>query len=247
LNEIIWQRSSAHNDSKRATSYGAIHDTIYWYTKNPRYIWNTQFAPYDEKYILKAYQKFDPKIGKKFKTSDLTANNPGYSYEWKGVKPSTGRYWAYSEKRMEELEKNNRIYYSKTGFPYYKNFEDEMKGILLQDIWGDISIPSKNERYNYSTQKPEKLLERIIQGHTNKDQFIADFFCGSGTTAAVAEKLGRRWITSDLSKTAIQVARSRFVNQNAAPFLVQLSTRMLPPSLFRTSAITSASLSTSRT
>jgi len=125
LNEIIWQRSSAHNDSKRATSYGAIHDTIYWYTKNPRYIWNTQFAPYDEKYILKAYQKFDPKIGKKFKTSDLTANNPGYSYEWKGVKPSTGRYWAYSEKRMEELEKNNRIYYSKTGFPYYMTFGSE--------------------------------------------------------------------------------------------------------------------------
>jgi adenine specific DNA methylase Mod len=220
-NEIVWQRLSAHNDSKRAVSYGTIHDTLFWYSKSYDYIWNTQFTPYDEKYIQKAYNKFDPIQEKRFKTSDLTANNPGYFYEWKGVNPPSGRYWAYSEKRMEELEQNNRIYYSNTGFPYYKNFEDEMRGIVLQDIWKDIGIPSKTERCNYGTQKPENLIQRIIQGHSNPDSIVADFFAGSGTTGAVDEKLGKKWIMSDLGKPACMIMRKRLIDQDAKPFLFQ--------------------------
>jgi adenine specific DNA methylase Mod len=220
-NEIVWQRSSAHNDSKRAVSYGTIHDTLLWYTKSEKYIWNTQFVPYSEEYIRKAYTKIDPTNGKRFKTSDLTANNPGYFYEWKGVFPSEGRYWAYSESKMKELDEKGLIYYSSSGMPYYKNYEDEMKGIILQDLWTDIPIPSKKERVNYATQKPEKLLERIILGHSNENSIVADFFSGSGTTAAVAERLGRRWIVSDIGKPAIMITRKRLIDQNSKPFLYQ--------------------------
>lgn len=105
-NEIVWQRSSAHNDSKRAVSYGTVHDSIYWYRKGNKYIWNKQFTPYSESYLKSAYRQSDEKGY--FKTSDFTANNPGYSYKWKGISPSKGRYWAYSEERMKELEEKNQ-------------------------------------------------------------------------------------------------------------------------------------------
>ena len=146
-----------------------------------------------------------------FKTSDLTANNPGYSFKWKGTPPSKGRYWAYNEIRMKELDDKGLIYYSSSGMPYYKNYSEEMEGIVLQDMWTDISIPAGNEKVGYPTQKPEALLERIIKASSNEGDLIADFFCGSGTTAAVAEKLGRKWITTDLGRFAIHTARKRLI------------------------------------
>lgn len=220
VNEIIWQRSSAHNDSKRATSYGTIHDSLFWYKKTTNYIWNTQFSAYSSDYVEKAYNKQEHD-GRKFKTSDLTANNPGYHYTWKGVLPSAGRYWAYSEVRMTELDALGKIYHSSSGMPYLKNYEDDMQGVLLQDIWSDISIAPAKERVGYATQKPERLLERIVKGHTNKNGLIADFNGGSGVTAAVAEKLGRRWITTDLGKPACMIMRKRLIDQDARPFLYQ--------------------------
>lgn len=92
--------------------------------------------------------------------------------------------------------------------PYLKNFEEDMNGILLQDMWTDISIAPAKERVGYATQKPEKLLERIILGHTKLNSIVADFNGGSGTTAAVAEKLGRRWITSDIGKPGVSTRRT---------------------------------------
>ncbi len=219
-NEIVWQRSSAHNDSKRATSYGTVHDVLFWVKKSSRYIWNTQFSAYSDVYVEKAYNKQDV-TGRKFKTSDLTANNPGYHYAWNGVFPSSGRYWAYSFDRMTELDGQEKIYHSSSGMPYLKNFEEEMNGVLLQDIWTDISIAPAKERVGYATQKPEKLLERILLGHTNPGSLVADFNGGSGTTAAAAEKLGRRWITTDLGKPACMIMRKRLIDLDAKPFLYQ--------------------------
>ena len=219
-NEIVWQRSSAHNDSKRATSYGTIHDVLFWVRKSPNYIWNTQFSAYSDDYVEKAYSKQDPS-GRRFKTSDLTANNPGYHYLWNGVWPSSGRYWAYSFERMQELDAQGKIYHSSSGMPYLKNFEEDMNGVLLQDIWSDIPIAPAKERVGYATQKPEKLLERILRGHTTPNSIVADFNGGSGTTAAAAEKLGRRWITTDLGKPACMIMRKRLIDLEAKPFLYQ--------------------------
>ena len=106
---------------------------------------------------------------------------------------------------------------------------DYSSGNLLKDVWkdiiDDISIIRQNETYKeyygYATQKPEALLERIIKASSNENSIVADFFGGSGTTAAVAEKLGRRWITSDLGKPACMIMRKRLVDNEAKPFLFQ--------------------------
>lgn len=92
---------------------------------------------------------------------------------------------------------------------------------LIEDWWADINIlqTMERERVNYGTQKPEKLLERIIKASSNENSIVADFFGGSGTTAAVTEKLGRRWITSDIGKPSIMIMRKRLIDNEAKPFL----------------------------
>ena len=90
---------------------------------------------------------------------------------------------------------------------------DEMEGDIVDSVWSDIPPvnPQASERVNYPTQKPEALLERIIKASSNEGDLVADFFCGSGTTAAVAEKLGRKWIASDLGKFALHTTRKRMI------------------------------------
>ena len=96
------------------------------------------------------------------------------------------------------------------------------KGVPMPDVWNISMInPVANERLGYATQKPEALLERIIKASSNKGDLVCDFFGGSGTTAAVAEKLGRRWITGDIGKPASLIMRKRLIDQNAKPFLYQ--------------------------
>jgi len=113
---------------------------------------------------------------------------------------------------MEKFEKEGRLYYTSSGLARLKYFLDEMPGVAAQDMWTDILLSSQSkERLNYPTQKPEALLERIINSSSNENDIIADFFCGSGTTMAVAEKLNRKWIGSDLGKFSIHTSRKRLI------------------------------------
>jgi adenine-specific DNA-methyltransferase len=223
LNEIIWQRTGAHND---ALKFGVVHDSILIYSKSDSWNYNPVHIPHSEEHVNTRFNQIEEETGRRFFPGPITAPGSGPSRRFRGelISPPTGRHWSYTQEKIDELESKNLIYYSKTGTPYLKQYMDEYleKGRRVQSIWTDI-LPSKtgSEILGYPTQKPEKLLERIIKASSNEGALVADFFCGSGTTAAVAEKLGRRWITSDLSKTALQVARSRLVNQNAAPFLIQ--------------------------
>jgi len=151
-------------------------------------------------------------------------DRPNLKYEFHGVKP-LAKGWLYSKERMEEMYKNNELIMSKTknGRIYRKIYLDEYKGQMVQNIWTDIPIvnPMARERLDFPTQKPEALLERIIKASSNEGDLVADFFCGSGTALAAAERLGRCWIGVDFSKVAIQVARNRLVNMDAKPFLVE--------------------------
>jgi len=143
-------------------------------------------------------------------------------YEWKGF-PSPSKGWRFSKEKMEELDKENRIWYPRNPDgtfnvnkrPRLKKYLDEMSGIICGSIWTDISPVNSmaSERLGYPTQKPEKLLERIILASSNENDLIADFFGGSGTLAGVAEKLGRKWITSDIGKFAIHTARKRLITR----------------------------------
>ncbi len=122
------------------------------------------------------------------------------------------------EKRFNLTDENDRKYYIKAGNKYYLD-----NGVALPDVWIDI-FPVRNvskELVGYATQKPFTLLERIIKASSNKNSIVADFFGGSGTTASVAEKLGRRWISSDIGKPSIMVQRKRLIDNEVKPFLYQ--------------------------
>jgi len=205
---IIWKSSPGHADNR---FYSEMQDCILFATKGDQPKWNQLYQPYDENYLDSHYQKLN-EDGRKFEDDNLTAyglSGGGYEYEWNGVT----KLWRLPIESMKRLEQNDRIYYTRTGVARYKRYLDEMPGSPVSDLWMDISrINSQaQEKAGYDTQKPESLLERVLLASSDPGDLVADFFCGSGTTAAVAEKLDRRWITSDLGKAALQVTRNRLV------------------------------------
>lgn len=211
-NEIVWKRSTAHNDS---TGFANLHDNIFYYSKSSNLYFETPMVPYSEEYISNYYNKQD-EDGRKYLDRDLSAKGlkgSGYSYTWKGKEG----YWRCPITTMERLEKEGRIYYTSNGTPRYKQYLDEMEGVPAQDLWVDIFAVNSQaeERVDYATQKPEALLERIIKASSNEGMLVADFFGGSGVAAAVAHKLNRRFIHGDVNINSLQTARDRLVNAGA--------------------------------
>jgi adenine-specific DNA-methyltransferase len=218
-NEIIWKRSEAHSDS---SAFGAVHDVIFFYKKTKNTIWNRQYVPYTSDYIERQFKYTDEESGRRFRSADLSASGlsgGGYTYEWNGIT----RSWRCPIKTMERYRDEGRLDYTGKGLVRYKYFLDEMPGLAIQSVWTDIGKIHHlaDERINYQTQKPEELLERIVKTSSNEGSLVADFNGGSGTTAAVAEKLNRRWITTDLGKPACMIMRKRLIDQDARPFLYQ--------------------------
>jgi adenine-specific DNA-methyltransferase len=217
-NEVIWKSAPGHGD---ATLMGVTHNTIFLYSKSGSPFWKPQYEPYSEEYLASHYQKREPD-GRRFEDDNLTAyglKGGGYEYDWNGVT----KLWRLPKSSMERLERDDLIYYTKNGVARFKRYLDTMPGSPLSDLWTDIPrINSQaKEKTNYDTQKPEKLLERIIGVSCPEGGLVADFFIGSGTTAAVAERMGRRWIASDLGKPACMITRKRLIDQDARPFLYQ--------------------------
>lgn len=147
--------------------------------------------------------------------SDLTGAGPGPARVFNGntIEPPSGRHWGYDQEGIDGLLARGRIAFSKNGTPRLKTPLHELKGVAVHDVWTDVSVlnSAAEERVAYPTQKPEALLERIIHASSNEGDLVADFFVGSGTTAAVAEKLGRKWIATDLGKFGIHTTRKRLI------------------------------------
>ena len=211
-NEIIWKRATAHSD---AEFYGNNFDCIYFYTKSQtQYTFNTVFQPYDEAYIAR-FSRTDPD-GRRWDSGNLTAkglSGGGYDYEYKGYRS----LWRMPLETMERLDREGRIHITKTGGVRSKVYLDELPGMPAQALWTDVNpINSQaNEKVDYATQKPESLIERIISASSNSGMLVADFFGGSGVTAAVAHKLGRRFIHCDIGINSIQTARDRLKTDGA--------------------------------
>lgn len=233
--------SAHSDTKQGAKQGGRIHDVIFFYTKSDEWTWNPLYTAYETDYVEEFYRYTDPQTGRPFRVDNLTAAKPGgdTSYEWrvkrqsgsetweadlddeykipqsgweyKGVPPYKGRYWAYSRANMIEFARQGRIYHTQSGMPCYKRLLDEMPGVPLQDVWTDIPpIASQAaERLGYPTQKPLALLERIIQASSNPGDLVLDPFCGCGTTVAAAQKLGRRWIGIDITHLAIALQKYR--------------------------------------
>jgi site-specific DNA-methyltransferase (adenine-specific) len=212
-NEIIWQRTNAHNDSKR---YGNNADTILFYAKTKEYLWHPQYIAYSAQHIAKKFTDVDSN-GRRYAKADLTAAKPGgdVSYEWNGVKPYGGRYWAYSRSNMEKFEAEGRLVYGANGMPRLKRYLDELPGVPLQTVWTDIDpINSQaGERLGYATQKPTALLKRIIEASSNTGDVVLDPFCGCGTAIDAAQELGRTWIGIDVTHLAINLIKSRLAGR----------------------------------
>ena len=212
VNEITWRRTRTHNDAK---SWAVIADTILQFSKDQTFIWNPQFIDQSEEDIETRY-RFKDSDGRRYRLGPIDSPHPrpNMMYEWKGFQPPKNG-WRYSREKMAELDKAGRIWYpeDKSKRLTTKLYLDESKGSLAGTVWTDISAlqASATQRVDYPTQKPEALLERIIEASSNAGDLVADFFCGSGTTAAVAEKLGRKWIVSDLGKFAIHTTRKRLI------------------------------------
>ena len=211
--EISWKRTSAHSDGKQGRKqHGRVHDIILFYSKSDELTWNALFTPYDKDYVENFYRHVEPETGRRFTLSDITGpggaakGNPEYAVM--GVT----RFWRYSEERMQELIEAGRVVQMSEGaVPREKRYLDEMPGVPLQDFWHDVNpVGSRaKERLGYPTQKPEALLERIINASSNAGDIVLDPFCGCGTAVAVAERLKRRWIGIDVTHVSISLMKHR--------------------------------------
>lgn len=215
VNEITWRRAHAHGDTGQgATHFGRTTESIMLYSRTDHPTWNPQHRPYTDEIIARDYKYVDEETGERYR--HMPVDGPGGAakgnprYEFLGV---TG-YWRYSQQRMTELYERGEIVLSSTGKSLSrKRFLRDAEGTPVVDLWDDVNriSPTSSERLDYPTQKPEALLERIIKASSNEGDLVADFFIGSGTTAAVAEKLGRKWIGTDLGKFGIHTTRKRLI------------------------------------
>lgn len=244
VNEIVWKRKDAQSSVGK---YGVNHDNILFYRKSDSFTFNKGYTPLSEKTAEAWYNKPETiqgdvvnRLGTTIKAgttryynlADVSASGPRLGtrahYEWKGKMPRPGSHWRYVKEKMEALEKEGRLVYSQSGWPYEKRYLDESKGVPYQTIWDDIDMlrgisrRAKDVRQvNFPTQKPDDLLDRIITTSSNPGDIVADFFAGAGTTGKVAEKLERRWIIADIGKPAIMIARKTLIDQDSKAFLYQ--------------------------
>ena len=217
LNEIIWKRKGGSaNPSNRL---GVVTDSLLFFSNSAAVTLIPQFtldSPDVAKYIEERFNQVDSD-GRQYMKSPIVSPNPrpNLTYDYKGYKPPKNG-WSISQKVMEQWDHEGKLYFPPKDQGeriYRKIYLDEYPGQPVQNLWTDVYVinPVAHERLDYPTQKPEALLERILKVSSNEGDLVADFFAGSGTTAAVAEKLGRKWIVSDLGKFAIHTTRKRMI------------------------------------
>jgi DNA modification methylase len=211
-NEIDWIRTNAHNFKSRY--YPRVCDILLFYTKSDTYTWHDQFQPYSPEQ-LKRY-KVEESTGRQYTGQDLTlmGTSPARQFEWRGSRPPSNRAWGYSQEKLEELWLQGRILKKQNGAPRLdglKVYLDEMPGKTVTAVWDDVARigNTSGERLGYPTQKPEALLERIVQASSNEGDTVLDPFCGCGTAVVVAQKFKRQWIGIDITHLAITLMKQR--------------------------------------
>jgi adenine-specific DNA-methyltransferase len=184
-NDIIVRSTFAHAD---AHQFGSVHQNVLFYTKNNvDYSFEPIYVPYEDDYVQK-YYRYKDTDGRRWLSCSLTgAGASGGQFTWRDVLPPPGRHWAFTAGRLDELDREGRIFWTKNGIPRLKQYLDEMKGMPASDVWWDKDcqplLTWTSESVGYPTQKPEALLSRIIQASSKPGHLVADFFCGSGAAA----------------------------------------------------------------
>ncbi|HEY3644126.1 MAG TPA: site-specific DNA-methyltransferase [Gammaproteobacteria bacterium] len=207
-NEIVWKRTSSHNDSKK---WAHIHDTLLFYAGRG-FTWNPVYLAHNAEYVRKFYRFEDERGRYRLHEVIRTASmgpRPNLCYEYKGYTPEWG--WRLIRPKVEALDRDDRIIWAKSGRPYLKRYLHEQEGTPCPALWTDIPPLShaSAERLGYPTQKPLILLERIIGASSNEGDVVLDAFAGCGTSTHAAQNLGRQWIGIDLSPLAVKLVEKR--------------------------------------
>ena len=215
INEITWKRADTvkGNTGQGMRCFDKNTDTILFYTKSSDATFNAQYAQYSEKYLKDFYKFVEPDTGRRYRLISMTA--PGDAAKGNPIYPVMGveRYWRYTKERMQGYIDAGMVVQTKPGnVPQRKLYLDEGKGVPVQSLWDDVPALHSQaaERLGYPTQKPEALLERIIKASSNEGDTVLDAYCGCGTTVAVAQRLGRRWIGIDITYQSISLILKRF-------------------------------------
>lgn len=226
INEIVWERKLG--SANPLNRFGSSTDSIFFYSKTDKYIFNIQYdlnSQDAQKYIKERFRNTMPD-GRKFMLSPIERNaaigvRPNLIYEYKGYTPKYG--WMMKKDTLMQFDKEDRLHWNNNNKPNRRIFLDEYKGQPVSNLWTDIYVinPVAKERLEFDTQKPEDLLRRMINTSCPENGIVADFFAGSGTTGAVAEKLGRKWIMVELGKPACMIMRKRLIDIDAKPFIYQ--------------------------
>lgn len=209
-NEIIWKRTSSHNDARR---YADVHDCLLYYAQSKAVVWNAQYLPHDEQYVRTHYNRVNDE-GRRYRLDNIIRSasmgaRPNLTYDYKGYTPQWG--WRVNQEKLAAIDQAARLMWSTSGIPYLIRFLDEMRGTVMPSIWDDISPVNSQaaDRLGYPTQKPEALLERIIQASSHEGDIVLDPFCGCGTAIASAQRLNRQWIDIDITHLAITLIKHR--------------------------------------
>ena len=213
-NEIVWQRTNVHSDSK---TWSKVSDSIFFYSKLREFVWNPQYLAHNDDHVESKYTNNDGD-GRIYALDNMTSPNPrpNMMYEWKGhAYPANG--WRYSKETMSQLDLEGRIWYpnDKEKRPRLKRYLEEMSGTLIGNVWTDINPINSQaaERLGYPTQKPLALLARIINASSNEGDVVLDPFCGCGTALDAAQKLNRNWIGIDITHLAVSLIEKRLKNR----------------------------------
>ena len=206
-NSIVWDKRLSHFDTKDRMPKS--NEDILFYAMKKKQTWNPP-RYYNREDVERRYNRQDELgrftiVGHFLLSGSLRGG--GYDFSWRGIH----RTWRYPKHRLKQLEREGLVYWpDKEGAqPYLKKYLHTYEGTLYTNVLVVPYHSMRNERVGYPTQKPEKLLEILIKASSNEGDVVADFFCGSGTTLAVAEKLGRRWIGCDSNPDAIRVTHKR--------------------------------------
>ena len=213
-NEIYWKRKTGR--TSRTNRFGTSCDILFWYSRSNDYAFTLQYRPNNPEYIKKMFRYTDEN-GRRYRIDNLA--NPGVRpnliYDYKGYQPPA-KGWAISREKMEQWDKEGHLHFPKSpdGRIQRKRYLDELKGEEVPSLWDDIpAIGSRaKERLGYPTQKPEALLERIIEASSNEGDVVLDAFCGCGTAIAVAQRFNRRWIGVDITHLAITLLKYRLAD-----------------------------------
>lgn len=204
VNEVAWVTGG---NAKNKRKMNRFHDSIICYRMSNKSVFNPIYKPYDDEYRKRSSVKTCELTGREYVTTAIHNSQPHINprmnlrYEWNGHE----KQWYVTKEKMQTLHEEDRLKYNKRGVPRIKRFLDEMDGVPIRDIWSDINNTQAGEKLDYATQKPVKLLERVIKMFSDKGDLVLDPFAGSGTTGRACVNLNREYVLFDINEKGKEI------------------------------------------